>query len=312
MANILFLAPADLGEAVLASGALAHALGEDLRLVTIAASEEARPLFRGMSLPKVWAPNQDMLTFALAARLRLLHFDTVIDGRGGWAGRIVPAAKRVRLRRSAVLRHRVEDWTQAMGADRALAPKLWLDEAARTAAAALAPQAGPLLAIAPGGASAAKRWPAERFAAIARRLAGGPLADAAIVVLGAAERDRDIVAGIVRSLAADGVAATTIGPGFDLLAAAALMERATLTIGNDNALTHIAAAAGAPTLTLFGPTDERVRSPWGPRARTLRGRPYEAIMSAPASSGGGSLLDDISVDAVEAAALELLHAGGLR
>ena len=71
--------------------------------------------------------------------------------------------------------------------------------------------------------------------------------------------------------------ALDLGAGLDLLAAAALLERATLSIGNDNALTHIAAAMGAPTLTLFGPTDERVRAPYGPRARTLRGRSLEAI-----------------------------------
>ena len=49
-------------------------------------------------------------------------------------------------------------------------------------------------------------------------------------------------------LDADGVPAN--GAGLDLLAAAALAERATLCIGNDNALTHISAAIGAPTLTL--------------------------------------------------------------
>jgi ADP-heptose:LPS heptosyltransferase len=111
-------------------------------------------------------------------------------------------------------------------------------------------------------------------------------------------------------LDADGVAALDLGQGLDLLAAAALMERATLVIGNDNALTHIAAAMGAPTLTLFGATDERVRAPFGPRARTLRGRSLEAIAAAPLDEARA--MEDVSIDAVEAAALELLHAGGLR
>jgi ADP-heptose:LPS heptosyltransferase len=86
------------------------------------------------------------------------------------------------------------------------------------------------------------------------------------------------------------------------------MERATLCIGNDNALTHIAAAAGAPTLTVFGPTDERVRAPYGPRTRTLRGR----SLAETSTLDGGGAIEDVSTDAVEAAALELLHAGGLR
>ena len=104
--------------------------------------------------------------------------------------------------------------------------------------------------------------------------------------------------------------ALDLGRGLDLNAAGALLERATLCIGNDNALTHIAAAVGAPTLTLFGPTDERVRAPYGPRARTLRGRDLEAIVASGLDERAA--MDDVTVDAVEAAALDLLHAGGLR
>jgi ADP-heptose:LPS heptosyltransferase len=89
------------------------------------------------------------------------------------------------------------------------------------------------------------------------------------------------------------------------------MERAIICIGNDNALTHIAAAMGAPTLTLFGPTDERVRAPFGPRTRTLRARSLEDIAAQPELDAQGAM-EDVSIDAVEAAALELLHAGGLR
>ncbi len=89
------------------------------------------------------------------------------------------------------------------------------------------------------------------------------------------------------------------------------MERATLCLGNDNALTHIAAAMGAPTLTLFGPTDERARAPFGPRVRTLRGRGLAEI-AALTGLDANTAMEDVSIDAVEAEALDLLHAGGLR
>jgi len=313
MASILFLAPPDLGETVLATGALAHALNEGDAL-TIVCTGEAAPLFR--AAPGLRALHQLAANAGLGARwsvwmdLARTRFDLVLDARGGVAGGALPAARRVTLKPPAILRHRVEDWTEALGADRALTPALWLDDAARAQAAAIAPGAA-LLVLAPGGAGSAKRWPDERYAAVARRLATGPLANARVVALGAAARDADVTRAIVSSLDADGVAALDFGEGVDLLAAAALMERATLVIGNDNALTHIAAAMGAPTLTLFGPTDERVRAPYGLRVRTLRGRSFEEI----AASGGldaGAAMEDVSIDAVEAAALDLLHAGGLR
>jgi ADP-heptose:LPS heptosyltransferase len=308
MASVLFLAPDDLGETVLATGALARVVSER-DVLTISASMAAAPLFRAAPAIRIWLPPAAALSFALFARLYPgMRYDIVIDARRGIAGRIAPARRRIALKPGAVLRHRCEDWAAALGAERALAPTLWIDEEAREAAALIARDAAPLLVLAPGGARANKRWSPERFAAAARRLADGELQGARVVVMGAGARDAGVTAAIVRSLDADGIAADDLGAGPDLLVAAALLERATLAIGNDNALTHIAAAAGAPTLALFGPTDERVRAPFGPRVRTLRGRALTEIAALDARDA----MNDVSIDAVEAAALKLLRAGGLR
>ena len=57
----------------------------------------------------------------------------------------------------------------------------------------------------------------------------------------------------------------------ELIVAYAALKRARLFVGNDSGLMHLAAAAGAPTLGLFGPSDEALYAPWGARARTVRG-----------------------------------------
>jgi ADP-heptose:LPS heptosyltransferase len=49
-----------------------------------------------------------------------------------------------------------------------------------------------------------------------------------------------------------------------------MLARAGLFVGNDSGVSHLAAAAGAPTLALFGPTTPEVWSPLGPRVATLR------------------------------------------
>jgi len=305
---VLFLAPADLGETVLATGALAHVLGEgdDLTVLTTA---DAWPLFRAVpglkALYTVEGISDVGRFIELAWNRRARRFELMLDIRRTPAALVLPAKRKLILPAPEVLRHFSEDLSELVGSERTLAPTIWLDDRAREAAANVAPDTAPVLLIAPGGSSAAKRWPHENFAAVARRLATGALNGARIVVLSAAKRDDEIAARMVSSLDADGVPAS--GAGLDLLAAAALAERATLCIGNDNALSHIAAAMGAPTLTLFGPTDERVRAPRGPRARTLRGKSFEE-----AALDEGAAMDDITIDAVEAAALELLHAGGLR
>lgn len=312
MASVLFLAPADLGETVLSTAALAHVLEEGDQL-TILTSADAIPLFRaapGLKAKYTVEGVGDVGPFIeLAWSRRGRRFDLALDLRGSPASLVVPAKRRIVRKQPEVLRHFVDDLAELVGAER-LAPVIWLDDRARAAAATIAPDAAPLLLLAPGGNAEAKRWPHERFAAVARRLANGALPNARIVVLTAAARDAAIASRVVSSLDADGVSAVEFA-GPDLVAAAALAERATLCIGNDNALTHVAAAVGAPTLTLFGPTDERVRAPRGPRTRALRGRSFEAI-AADAGLDARTAMDDISIDAVEAAALNLLHAGGLR
>lgn len=310
MASLLFLAPDDLAETVLATGALASLVRSGDRLA-ISTKPEAATLFRVPPAPVQWLPSPLPIGRVLTGRFSGERFDTIIDARGDLAGRLIQTRARIELAPAVVVRHLAERWSEAVGATRTLPPALWIDDAARRGADAATEAEGPLLVLAPGGVEAGKRWPWERFAAAARRLGSGALNGARIVVLGAAARDAAITASVVRSLDADGVCARDLGTTPDLLMAAALMERATICIGNDNVLTHIAAAAGAPTLALFGPTDERVRAPYGPRVRTLRARSLEEIAAAPALDADAAMRD-VSIDAVEAAALDLLHAGGLR
>uniref|UniRef100_UPI0022EB7841 glycosyltransferase family 9 protein n=1 Tax=Falsiroseomonas oryzae TaxID=2766473 RepID=UPI0022EB7841 len=80
--------------------------------------------------------------------------------------------------------------------------------------------------------------------------------------------------------------------------AAAVLRRAALFIGNDSGLMHLAAAAGAPTLGLFGQSDSREYGPCGPRAAAAiaDGEPLRTTMAA------------LPVERVVAAATRLLAA----
>ena len=86
--------------------------------------------------------------------------------------------------------------------------------------------------------------------------------------------------------------------GLDLLTVYACLKRARLFIGNDSGPMHLSAAAGAPTLGLFGPSDDRLYRPWGPRAAFVR-----------AEIGGPPARDmtDLSVAAVVRAARDLVE-----
>jgi ADP-heptose:LPS heptosyltransferase len=116
------------------------------------------------------------------------------------------------------------------------------------------------LAVHPGSGSPAKTWPADRFAALTDALhAGRPW----LLVEGPADAAAaQAMAALPRAVHARGLSARGLG---------ALLARARLYVGNDSGVSHVAAAWGAPTLALFGPTDPGVWAPVGPRVVCVRG-----------------------------------------
>ena len=123
------------------------------------------------------------------------------------------------------------------------------------------PPEGTVVGVHAGAAWATKRWPAERFAELCRRLRAAGMR---VVLLGAAS-ERTLCAGIARASGALDWTGRT-----DLMELKALMGRLALMITNDSGPMHLAAAAGVPTLALFGPTTRELGFfPYGARNRVV-------------------------------------------
>jgi ADP-heptose:LPS heptosyltransferase len=114
-----------------------------------------------------------------------------------------------------------------------------------------------LVIIHPGGNWPPKRWPKERFAELADRIASE---FSAKVVITGAPHDAGLagdIAGITKTGPVNAVGKTTI----KLLAA--LMERADLVISSDSGPMHLAVAVRTKVIALFGPTSELITGPYG-------------------------------------------------
>jgi ADP-heptose:LPS heptosyltransferase len=109
----------------------------------------------------------------------------------------------------------------------------------------------------PGAASAARRWPAERWAAVARaEHAGGR----AVVLTGSAS-ERALAEHVAREA---GLPASAVLAGrTTLLELAALVAEAGRVACGDTGVAHLATAVSTPSVVLFGPTPP---SEWGPPA----------------------------------------------
>ena len=120
----------------------------------------------------------------------------------------------------------------------------------------VAREPGRRVALAVGAAHAAKRWPADRFGLLARRLheQGFDLC----VLVGPGEED--LLQSVQR--AAGRELASTLGQGVE-----AILDhcrRSALVVSNDSGPAHLASAVGTPVVTLFGPTSWRRWRPLGP------------------------------------------------
>lgn len=121
------------------------------------------------------------------------------------------------------------------------------------------------IAINPGARWANKRWPAEYFAELVRRLAGqNP--EARFIILGGRE---DQPLGQIISQAEPERSVDLTGKT-SLLEMIEWIRRCDYIVTNDTGPMHIAAALGKPVVALFGPTDPRRTGPYGQIAHSLR------------------------------------------
>jgi ADP-heptose:LPS heptosyltransferase len=310
---ILFIAPSRIGDAVLASG-LVKALVDHVPRArfTFVGGALTAPLFAdtpGLERLIVMEKRPMAAHWAqLWREVRAVNWGLVVDLRGSALSSLLKRSKRAVHVKRATPEHKVIEAARLLQLEeRPPSPFLFTSAETEARAAALTAGPGPILAIAPAANWIGKAWPAERFAAVARALLGpgGALAGGRLMVLGAV-RDRDVAVPVAAAVAKDR-RIDLVGVE-DLLVCHAALKRARLYIGNDSGVMHLAAAAGAPTLGLFGPSDESVYGPWGEAARGVRGpRAFEDFRAVdPTLSHAMCHMMDLSTARVLAAAETLI------
>lgn len=284
MTAILVIKLGALGDFVQAFGPFAairaHHPGARITLLTTApfrALAEASPWF-----DEVWVDHRPRLwqigkVVRLRRTLRANGFTRVYDlqtsdrsawyfrllgGGVAWSG-IAPGCSHPHANPRRDLMHTIERQAEQLamaGIAEVPAPDLsWV--------AGEAPRFGlrpPFALLCPGGAAhrPAKRWPAERFAELARGLAARGVTP---VLLGAAAE-----ADTLADIAAASPQAVDLSGRTSLLDIVGLARAAWAAVGNDTGPMHLAAAAGCPSVVLFShESDPNLCSPRG-RVAVLR------------------------------------------
>ncbi len=167
------------------------------------------------------------------------------------------------------------------------------------AAEALPGDGAARIALAPGAGGARKRWPIERFVALAQDLVARGRTPVFLLGPQEAEWRTRLAAEVPGALFPEEHAAfaALLRDGPQPLRAIAVAARCAAGVANDGGPGHMIAASGAPLLSLFGPTRPEKFRPVAARHGVLRAQEF-----------GGAEMNRIPVPAV-ATALDALLAG---
>lgn len=310
---ILFITGSRIGDAVLSSGLLKTLAAEiPGARFTVVGSALTVPLFADTpGLDRLIVMDKEKRSghwFGLWRQVRGKRWGLVVDMRGSAIATALRPKRRAVHRKGGTPAHKVIEAARLLKLEAdPPAPFLFTSPETEARAAALTAGAEPILAIAPAAAWVGKTWPVERFAQVARRLIapGGPMAGGRLMVVGG-PGDTAACDPLRASVGKDRCIDLVGRESLTVVYAA--LKRARLFIGNDSGLMHLAAAAGTPTLGLFGPSDDELYAPWGPAARVLRGtRTFEEIKALdPTLSQAMTHMMDLSADSVYGAAVALL------
>ncbi|MCH8488829.1 MAG: glycosyltransferase family 9 protein [Oceanicaulis sp.] len=313
METILYVAGARLDHAIFNSGVLDHLVRTrpGARFTIVCGPQAQSLMAQTPGLDRLIVVHQRPFGLHAPGLLRRVLFrrwDLLVDLDGSPLSRLIPARQIEVRRRSKILAHQVREAAGVLHLEPPPLPRLHIPADAHKRAEALLPPGRPILGVCLAAQYPSAAWPEDRFAALARRLtgSGGPMDGAAIAVFGGHRADHD-PASMPQALAVNG--ALDLTDMDNLTGIAACMARVRLFIGNDSGLLHLAAAMGAPTLGLYGPTDELRRGPVGRDCAAVRGPAGHAELTGEARAWRRhpeSLMTDLTIDAAAEAASRLL------
>ncbi len=310
--RILFITATRIGDAILSTGLLDHLLRTYPQArFTVVCGPAAAGLFEA-------APNierlivMDKMVFSLHwLRMWGLTVGTfwslVVDLRNAPLSYLLPARRQRHLGKVTDDCHRIVSLSRVLGLQGTPpAPKITCSQDDRALASELIADGPAVLAIGPTANWAAKTWSADSFAELTERFAGKKgLMPGCRVALFGRDDERPQAIRLIEAIAKDR-RIDLIGR-LSLAEVYACLQRCRFYVGNDSGLMHLAAAAGTPTLGLFGPSKELLYGPWGGHCASVRTpEGFDDIHPDGFNHRtSGSLMDGLSVDHVEQAARRL-------
>ena len=266
--RVLFITATRLGDAVLSTGLLDHLhRTEPAARITVACGPVAAGLFTRMPaldrLLVVDKQRHDLHWAKLWSQCVATRWDLAIDLRASAVTFLLAARYRRIMRGGRRPGHRLTHLAGVLNLPTPPLPTVWTTEPDRLQAAHHLPEGPRYVAMGPTANWSGKIWPPDRYAALFAALHQSDPTLRPVIVAGPGPAERAMAAPVLDALPN----AIDLSGRLELPAVAAALQRCALFVGNDSGLMHLAAAAGTPTLGLFGPSRVSEYGPTGPHAR---------------------------------------------
>lgn len=275
MAKVLFITSTRLGDAVLSMGLVDHILktvpGAEL---TIVCGGLPSSLFAGVpQLEELIVLKKKKFKqhwFDLWRKVSKTKWDIVVDLRNSLVSRVIPAkARYIHGGHIDEKIHKVDQNAHVMKLESSPAPRLWLTAEQKAEAEKIIPAGSPVIGVGPTANWIGKTWPADRFIEVIKTItaADGRYPEARVAIFAAPGEETaayEVLRSIPKDRQIDVIARCDPGT------AAAALARCDFYLGNDSGLMHCAAAAGVPTVGVFGPSYDNVYAPYGPHTTYIR------------------------------------------
>lgn len=266
--KVLFITSTRLGDAILSTGLLDYLLREYPQAkVTVACGPLPKSIFEGfpnveriMPLKKEKHHGHWIKLWKATVGTK---WDMVIDLRDSAVSRLILANKRYIFGKGIdKSKHKVEQAAETMKLSHVPAPKLYFTEEQEEFAHSLIDGGTPVIAVGPSANWIGKTWPAENFIELIQwlREKDSVFPDARVAVFAAPGEEvqaQSVLDSVPKEYQINGIAKGNPGE------VAAALSQCDFYVGNDSGLMHAAAAAGVPTVGLFGPSYPHLYAPYG-------------------------------------------------
>lgn len=234
-------------------------------IVDVVAGKRSVELFEALPNLGVLIPivkkKHHMHYFDVWKKLAKYKYDLIVDLRGSGLSYFLRGKKKLRFTPKDKNIHKATQMASLWPMDKPFKQRVWPNESTKKEITEEVVKLNPeiLVGVGPTSNWIGKTWPQRNFALVANSLIKMPGYENTKFVIFGAEHERKEVADFIDHIPED--------RRIDLVGKTSITEAYTWMthlsgfLGNDSGLSHLAAAANIPTLTLFGPTYEHLYAP---------------------------------------------------